>query len=649
MVESISKSVEEQEEIRFSYIGQVNSGYVLENEAESHRLRGIDDPEDRPKRALKLKTSINWKGQLKKRIFILSWIRKYDKDTAIGDLIAGITLGLTIIPQAIAYAALAGLPSQYGLYSAFMGSLIYVFFGTIKEVSIGPTSLMSLLTLQYTLDKPPQYAIVLTFLAGCIELLMGILRLGFVVDFISVPVTNAFTSATSLIIIGAQLKNLLGISYSSKGFADSLYNLIVYIGNSQLWDGVLGLVCCVFLLLLRVYAKLKSETNWAKVFNKFIWYLSQARNVLIVIITSCVAYQWAIGTAPFKLSGNVEPGIPSFSLPPFQFEHNNQTIGFIQICTDLGTGIAVVPLVAVLANVAIAKAFSTGSSVDATQEMFTLGICNLLGSCVSSMPTCGAFTRSAVSHASGVRTPFAGIYSATITLLALSLLTPYFYFIPKATLAAVLTIAVMFMIDFKLPLHLWRNSKRDFWAWCGCFIVCLAVGVEIGLLFGVVLNVLHLLYMWARPETTVTAEDIDNMQYIHVTLNIGMFFPGIDHLRQMVNKALYAADFKVPVVIECIKITGLDYTAAQGLCSLAKDLKEHRQVLVLQNLDTKLQSYISSENVIFCSKEETLKEIITQESIRSGSISLMAHIRASIDLGYKVDPLIDHTDVENQN
>lgn len=137
---------------------------------------------------------------------------------------------------------------------------------------------MSLLTLQYTLDKPPQYAIVLAFLAGCIELLMGVLKLGmqlfvrilfhqlnlfnktvtpfqlkgFIVDFISVPVTNAFTSATSLIIIGGQLKNFLGISYSSKGFADSLYNLIVYIGDSKLWDGVLGLVCCVFLLLLRV-------------------------------------------------------------------------------------------------------------------------------------------------------------------------------------------------------------------------------------------------------------------------------------------------------------------------------------------------------------------------------------------------------------
>lgn len=110
---------------------------------------------------------------------------------------------------------------------------------------------------------------------------------------------------------------------------------------------------------------------------------------------------------------------------------------------------------------------------------------------------------------------------------------------------------------------MWHNSKRDFWAWCGCFIVCLVVGVEIGLLFGVVLNVVHLLYMWARPETSLNIEEIDSMQYIRVTPNIGMFFPGIDHLREMINKALFAADFKIPVVIECQKLIGLDYTAAQ--------------------------------------------------------------------------------------
>lgn len=280
---------------------------MLDNEAESHRLRGVDDASDRPKRVLNLKTSINWKKQIKKRIFILSWIRTYNKDTAIGDFIAGITLGLTIIPQAIAYAALAGLPSQYGLYSAFMGKLVYAVMHSTYSVLlwVDPSStyfvfffvwrFLNLRILRYHKRSVNwthfvDVATYITVYTRQTTAICGRLNIpswvhwaadgrseiryerahingvhtdkmmfskGFVVDFISVPVTNAFTSATSLIIIGAQLKNLLGISYSSKGFADSLYNLFIYIGDSQLWDGVLGLVCCIFLLLLRVFVKSK--------------------------------------------------------------------------------------------------------------------------------------------------------------------------------------------------------------------------------------------------------------------------------------------------------------------------------------------------------------------------------------------------------
>lgn len=186
------------------------------------------------------------------RVHILSWISSYDKNVAVSDFIAGLTLGLTMIPQSIAYAALANLPSQYGLYSGFLGSLIYVVFGTIKEVSIGPTSLMALLTLQYTMNKPVEIVILLTFLVGIVELCMGIFKLGFVVDFISIPVTSAFTSATSLIIIASQLKGLLGIRYSSTSFADTIVQLWQNIDQIQWGDTILSVSCIAFLLILRV-------------------------------------------------------------------------------------------------------------------------------------------------------------------------------------------------------------------------------------------------------------------------------------------------------------------------------------------------------------------------------------------------------------
>lgn len=128
-----------------------------------------------------------------------------------------------------------------------------------------------------------------------------------------------------------------------------------------------------------------------------------------------------------------------------------------------------------------------------------------------------------------------------------------------------MTIYIIFIlqVDFGLPTRLWSNNRRDFFAWLACFVACLSAGVEIGLLVGVALNILHLLYMWARPETIVKIAELDNMQYIKVAPNVGMFFPGIDHLREKVNKASMAAEYKVPVVVDCIKFNGLDYTSAQ--------------------------------------------------------------------------------------
>lgn len=183
---------------------------------------------------------------LLRRIYILSWIRNYDRPQAFADLIAGITLGLTIIPQSIAYASLAGLSSEYGLYSAFIGSIIYVFFGTIPQVSIGPTSLMAIMTLQFCADKPVQVVIVLAFLAGLVELLMGICQLGFIVSFIPSPVTKAFTSGTAVIVVLVQIKNLLGIRLKQ------VPSLGEFFGNIRWSDAGMGISCMCLLLSLRV-------------------------------------------------------------------------------------------------------------------------------------------------------------------------------------------------------------------------------------------------------------------------------------------------------------------------------------------------------------------------------------------------------------
>ncbi|XP_055586511.1 sodium-independent sulfate anion transporter-like isoform X2 [Uranotaenia lowii] len=537
-------------------------------------------------------------ARLKRRVHILNWLPSYGREDLISDAIAGITLGLTIIPQSIAYAGIAGVPSQYGLYAAFMGSLVYILFGTVKEVSIGPTSLMSILTVQYTAGKPVQYVIILASLAGLVELLMGVLKLGFLVSFIPIPVTSAFTSATSIIIIGTQLKNLLGISVTGKGFFDTVYALSGKLTETSIGDLTLGCVGCFFLLGMKQLTQIpiNEGTRMGKFWKKFLWYLSLARNALIVVISSFVAFKWSSSgeEVPFKLSGHVKQGIPSFELPVYGVQLGNSTISYVEVVKELGSSIIVIPLVAVLANVSIAKAFSAGKIVDASQEMIALGLCNILGSCFSSMPTCGAFTRSAVSHSSGVRTPLAGLYSAIITLLALSLLTPYFYYIPKTTLAAVLICSVVFMIDFKIVDTLRQSSKIDTIAWFGCFCCSLLLGVEVGLLFGVLICVLGLLKVWARPTIRQNCVEQAGFRYVKLSPEAGLFFPAVDFLRTKVLKVAIAE--QVPIVVDCSAVIGLDHTSTKGLRELAKELEKVKQRLILLNLQPGLKKLLKGDD-----------------------------------------------------
>ncbi|XP_055615206.1 sodium-independent sulfate anion transporter [Toxorhynchites rutilus septentrionalis] len=557
---------------------------------------------------------------LRRRINILSWITKYDREDLVSDFIAGLTLGLTIIPQSIAYAAIAGLPSQYGLYAAFMGSLVYVIFGSVKEVSIGPTSLMALLTFQYTADKPIEFIIVLAFLAGVMELLMGILKLGFLVSFIPLPVTSAFTSATSLIIIGTQLKHLFGITLNTNGFFPTIFSLTEKIIHFRVGDLLLGTLAIVFLLSIRWIAQIpiKENTPQKKILKKFLWYFGLSRNALIVLISSTIAYSWSSSDTgiPFKLSGHVKAGIPQFELPIYSVNTGNETITYFEVVKELGSAIVVVPLVAILANVSIAKAFSAGKIVDASQEMIALGLCNIFGSCFQSMPTCGAFTRSAVSHSSGVRTPLAGLYSAILTLLALSLLTPYFYFIPKTTLAAVLICSVMFMIDFKIVDTLRRTSRIDTLAWFGCFSVSLLAGVEIGLLFGVFISLIGLLKVWVRPAILMDTVDQQGGRYLKLKPETGIYFPVVDFLRTKVIKVCNGQ--QIPVVIDCSSVVGFDHTSIEGLMELAKELRGMNQRLIFLNIAPALKERLQGgePNSVFIFWEDEQSVALNIESLR---------------------------------
>lgn len=575
----------------------------------------------------------DWKRSTKRflnrRVRITEWLPEYNRDKLVCDLIAGVTVGLTVMPQALAYATLAGLEPQYGLYSAFVGCFIYAIFGSCKDITIGPTALMALMTYQQTIGRNADFAILLCFLSGCVQLLMGVLHLGVLVDFISIPVTVGFTSATSVIIGTSQLKGLMGLKFDSSGFADNVRKVFSHAGETRIWDLVLGLSCIIILLSFRKIKDIKiggsKPTKKQKIIMKTLWLISTSRNALMVLVCSLLAYLLhEPGTeSVFVLTGKLQSGLPPLQLPPFQTSFSNQTFDFTAMCTELGSSIVLVPVIAVLGNVAIAKAFASGDSIDATQELLTLGLCNVFGSFVSSMPVTGSFSRSAVNHASGVRTPMGGVYTGALILLALSLLTPYFYYIPKASLAAVIICAVIFMIEYEVVKPMWRSSRKDLVAMTATFVLCLAIGVEYGILVGVAINIVFLLYPSARPsvhvEQSTTASGIS---YLMVTLGNSLYFPAVDFIRASVGRAgIKQGASQLPVVVDCRFILGADYTAAKGIASLIDDFHKRKQRLLFYKPRAAVLSVLHGvglEDFFHVSTQEQLDSILKDSSSLSG-------------------------------
>ncbi|XP_076234572.1 sodium-independent sulfate anion transporter [Calliopsis andreniformis] len=559
-------------------------------------------------------TGLNLKNLLKKRVPILKWLPLYKTKDALGDLVAGLTVGLTLIPQAIAYAGLAGLTPQYGLYSAFAGSFVYIFFGTCSEVNIGPTALISLLTYTYARGIP-EYAVLLCFLSGCVTIVLGILRLGFLVEFVSIPVVSGFTSAASLIIACSQIKSLLGLKIHGESFIEIWRELVSNIGRTRIPDLVLSCCCILILLTLKALKDLKVSNN---VFKKFIWFVGTGRNALVVILCAVVSYIYeSRGGAPFILTGHIDAGLPTIQLPHFSRTIGNQTETFFDMCNNLGTGILIVPLISIIGNVAIAKAFSRGQSLDATQEMLTLGLCNVVGSFFHSMPVTGSFSRSAVNNASGVRTPLGGIYTGILVIFALTLLTPYFYYIPRATLSSVIISAVIFMIEVKMIRPIWKCSKRDLIPTFATFFACLFAGVELGILIGVTIDLAILIYFNARPTIYIEYRNTPTLSYILVRPSAGLLFPAVDYLRIYLienlandhHKLLKTFKNSKIVVLDCKHIDKIDFTAAQGLNTVIRDFKEKDHCLILLRPAKEILQSVQSLS------EETIRVVNTDAEL----------------------------------
>lgn len=524
---------------------------------------------------------------VKKRLPIIEWLPTYNSTKLIQDIIAGITVGLTAIPQGIAYAIVAGLSPEYGLYAGLMGGFVYLIFGSCKDVTVGPTAIMAAMVSKYVSNYSSDFAVLAAFLAGLVELGMGVLQLGFLVEFISMPVISGFTTAAALQIASAQLKSLFGLEGKSGNyFAESIYNFVLNITTMKLWDPILGFITIGILIYLKRLGQGCSRTDG--LVKQLRWFISLGRNAVVVILGMIIAYVLKLTTdgEPLVLIGDISSGIPKIAPPPFTTIVGNETYSFGDMLQVLGPQSIVLPLVAILETVAIAKAFAGGKSVDATQEMVAVGICNIVGSLVRSMPVTGSFTRTALNNASGVQTPAGGIFTGLLILLALSLLTSTFYFIPKASLAGLIITAMFSMIDFAIFGRLWRNNKIELLFLLVTMLVSMCMGLEYGIVSGIVVEAATLLYFTSRPKVEVTTVIGEKGGIVTIPLNERLSYCAAEHIRRTVLRASRDSAANNIIIIDGANVKTMDSTVASNLISVALDLDKFSRKIIFLNFSS---------------------------------------------------------------
>ncbi|XP_067937995.1 sodium-independent sulfate anion transporter-like [Watersipora subatra] len=564
----------------------------------------------------------------RRKLPIVNWLPKYRLKHFVGDLVAGLTVGLTVIPQGLAYAVVAELPPQYGLYSAFMGVFIYTFLGTSKDITLGPTAIMSLLVAEFGAEKSPvhgdpTYAIVLTLITGLLQLVMGLLNMGFIVQFISFPVISGFTSSAAILIAFGQVRKLLGLKDVPRAFKPQVRATFEKLGETNLYDMAMGISCLVALIALKKVkeladARMKKATGARKAGLKLLWLICTARNAVIVVITAGIAgvlQQYQL--YGLTLTKPVEAGLPAPSLPKFTLnhfdEHTNTTITrtTAEIFSDISEGFVVVTLIGMLESIAIAKAFARRNEykIDPSQELIAIGVANSISSFFHSYPVTGSFSRTAINSQSGVRTPVGGVWTGALVILSIIVLTPYFAFIPESALAAVIIAAVIQMVEYEAVISLWKVKKMDLIPLLITFFVSLLESLEIGIVAGIGFSLVMVLFPMARPGLKVeyvsasthlgssVIEGREDAQAVILELAQGLTFPGVEYMKDKIMKHGVYESPPNAIILDASHFSNCDYTMVLGVTQIADYFNKHDLTFVIANCSEDIKGVLSAARI----------------------------------------------------
>ncbi|XP_028075885.1 probable sulfate transporter 4.2 isoform X1 [Camellia sinensis] len=575
-----------------------------------------------------------WRSKLKRMTFeewielfipCYRWIRTYKwRDYLQLDLMAGITVGIMLVPQSMSYAKLAGLHPIYGLYSGFIPIFVYAIFGSSRQLAIGPVALVSLLVsnvLGNIVDSSDELytelAILLALMVGVLECIMGLLRLGWLIRFISHSVISGFTTASAIVIALSQAKYFLGYDIVRSSEIIPLIKSIISGADKFSWPPfVMGSIILAILLVMKHLGKSR----------KYLRFLRAGGPLTAVVLGT--TFVKIFHPSSISLVGDIPQGLPKFSIP--------KEFGYV---TSLIPTAILITSVAILESVGIAKALAAknGYELDSNQELFGLGVANVFGSFFSAYPTTGSFSRSAVNHESGAKTGLSGIVMGIIMGCALLFLTTLFESIPQCALAAIVISAVIGLevclcpdssdmqnqVDYEEAIFLWHVDKKDFLLWTITSATTLFFGIEIGVVVGVGVSLAFVIHESANPHVAVlgrlpgTTIYRNVQQYpeaytyngiVVVRIDAPIYFANISYIKDRLREFEFEVDKSTNrgpevervyfVIIEMAPVTYIDSSAVQALKDLHQEYKSRDIQMAIANPNREVLLALTRSGVV---------------------------------------------------
>jgi SulP family sulfate permease len=522
---------------------------------------------------------------LRRALPIFDWGASYNGATLANDLLAAVIVTIMLIPQSLAYALLAGLPPEAGLYASILPLVAYAMFGSSRTLAVGPVAVISLMTASAAgkaaaagvIDHAGA-ALLLALLSGLFLMLMGVFRLGLIANFLSHPVTSGFITASGLIIAVSQLKHILGVKASGDNLLDLLTSLLPKLGEVNVSTLFIGVSVTAFLFWSRSRLKpMLTRRGWGLRTADFV---AKSAPVAAVGATTLAVWGLALPAQGVAIVGDIPQGLPPLTLPGLD----------PAIWRELAAPALLISLVGFVESVSVAQTLAAKrrQRIQPDQELIGLGAANIAASVTGGYPVTGGFARSVVNFDAGAETPAAGAFTAVGILMAALLLTPLLYYLPQATLAATIIVAVLSLVDLGAIRRTWDYSRADFAAMAVTIAATLILGVESGIVSGVATSIALHLWRTSRPHCAIVGqvpgtEHFRNVKrhdvavckrVVTIRIDESLYFPNARFLEERIIALAADCPEVKHVILMCPAVNHIDASALESLEAINRHLRD---------------------------------------------------------------------------